>query len=252
MEIMRIKAHTGQRAQLPAMAKIFISILIIGGLAGCAKSASSTTTPANSYTYISVMNLAPYSPSALVFLNNVQATPVINPGDYSLAYGHLAPAIYDVKFKVNGQDSTLATIPAASYDSTHYYTLILYNDSINGPARALKINDDFSNLTISSSYIRFLHMCLELPTVDLYMNNTPVQQNRNAKDIVPNETFSKFQSMTPGVYNLQIKKAGTDSLLGYLNNVNLQAGNAYTIFLSGSKTNSQNPVSLNVLQAIDN
>src|SRR5882757_5467417 len=102
---------------------IFISILIIGGLAGCAKSASTTTTTSKSYTYMSVMNLAPYSPSAQVFLNNVQATSVINPGNWSSSYAHITPAIYDVKFKVNGQDSLLAEIPAASYDSTHYYTL---------------------------------------------------------------------------------------------------------------------------------
>ncbi|HMH21268.1 MAG TPA: DUF4397 domain-containing protein [Puia sp.] len=247
---MRKRANRRQRAQLSVIGKVFFSILIIGGLAACAKSASSSTSNTNLLTYMSVMNVAPYSSPAQLFLNGQQATGSVGPGSFSNSYAHLTPGSYDVKFKVYGADSTLAALPASNYDSMGFYTLILYNDSIHGPAEALKITDDFSTISLSSSFLRFFHMCLELPAVDLYLNGTPVIQNRVAKDIVPNETLTKFQPIASGFYNLQIKKAGTDSVIGNLNSVTLQSGNAYTIFLSGSATNSQNPISLNIVQAV--
>jgi hypothetical protein len=208
------------------------------------------TSSANTLTYISVMNLAPYSPPSELFLNGVQATPSILPGNYSASYAHIAPGSYDVKFETTASDSVLAEIPASSYDSAHFYTLVLYNDSIHGIAKALKIADDFSSVTLSNSYIRFMDLCLELPAVDLYINNSPVQQNRIAKDNVANETFDIFQPLTPGSFNLQVKKAGTDSVMGSLNSVNFSAGNAYTIFLSGSTSSSTDPISINVVQAV--
>jgi hypothetical protein len=250
IEIMRKRAHMRTSVQLLTIGKIFMAALLIGELTGCAKSASSTSNTANSLTYLSIMNVAPYSPAAQVYLNDISATGSIPAGGFSNSYAHLTPASYDVKFKVFGADSTLAEIPSSSYDSMGFYTLILYNDVKNGPAKALKVTDDFSGITLSSSYVRFFHMCLELPSVDLYINTTPVQQNRVAKDIVPNETLSKFQPITAGFYNVQVKKAGTDSVIGYLNNINMLAGNAYTVLLSGSATNSQNPISLNIVQAV--
>jgi hypothetical protein len=238
-----------RRANLREVSVVILSVLTTGILFGCAKSASSSNSPANSLTYITVMNLAPYSPAAEVFLNGTQVTGAILPGNYSGSYAHLTPNSYDVKFET-ASDSVLGEIGSSSYDTAHFYTLILYNDSIHGPAKAVKIFDDFSTITLSNSYIRFMHMCLELPGVDLYINGSPVQQNRVAKDNVTNETFNIFQPVPAGAFTLQVKKAGTDSVLGSLNSTTLAAGNAYTVFLSGSASSSSNPISLNILQAV--
>jgi len=62
--------------------------------------------------------------------------------------------------------------------------------------------------------------------------------------------FNSFKPVTAGGYSLQVKKAGTDSVIATVSgNVNLQAGAAYTIFLSGKKNSTTNPITLNVLQA---
>jgi hypothetical protein len=240
-----------KRTNLREICVVVISIFVIGALgAACTKTASSTNSSTNTLTYLSVLNLAPYSPAAEVFLNGAQATGSILPGNYSSSYAHLTPAAYDVKFETAASDSLLAEIPTSSYDSSHFYTLVLYNDSIHGPAKAIKIIDDFSAVTLSNSYVRFMDMCLELPSVDLYINGSPVQQNRVAKDNVANETFDIFTPISPGSFNLQIKKAGTDSVMASLQNATFTAGNAYTVFLSGSVTSTSNPISLNILQAV--
>lgn len=239
-----------KRKRLGGFCWVVILILLIGELAGCSKSASPPNSSNNPVTYLSVMNLAPYTPSTEVYLNNVKGTVAIPAGGYSNSYAHLSPGSYDVKFKVAGSDSVLAGIPASDYDSMSFYTLILYNDSLHGRAKAMKIADDFSGVTINNTYIRFLHMCLELPAVDLYLNNSKTLGNRTVTDNVSNHAFNNFQSVTAGYYNLQVKKAGTDTVLGNLNNISLSAGNAYTIFLSGSATNGLDPISLNILRAV--
>jgi hypothetical protein len=239
-----------KRANLRTVCIVSISIILAGGFSSCVKNASSPNSPTNTLTYLSVLNLAPYSPAANVFLNGVQSTVSISPGNYSSSYAHLTPGSYDVKFETTASDSLLAEIPTSAYDSMSFYTLVLYNDLVNGPAKALKITDDFSTVTLSNSYVRFMDMCLELPAVDLYINGSPVQQNRTAKDIVANETFDIFQPLTPGSFSLQVKKAGTDSVMGSLSTVSFTAGNAYTIFLSGSASSTTYPISLNILQAV--
>ncbi|MDP4151392.1 MAG: DUF4397 domain-containing protein, partial [Bacteroidota bacterium] len=158
-------------------------LILSAGWAGCLKTNSTPPpTDANKSTYIVLMNLAPYSPPTEVYLNDVKSTPAIPAGTVSSAYAHIAPAAYDVKFKVAGGDSLLSEIPAASYDSMSFYTLILYNDSVKGPARSARISDNYSMVTVGNAYYRFIHMCPEEPPVDLYLNGNLMQQHRTLAD----------------------------------------------------------------------
>jgi hypothetical protein len=223
-------------------------LILSAGWAGCLKT-NSTLPPGNGSksTYILLMDLAPYSPPAEVYLNDVKSTPAIPAGTYSSAYAHIVPGSYDVKFKVAGGDSLLSEIPSSPYDSMSFYTLLLYNDSIKGPAKSARIIDNYSSVTTGSAYYRFIHMCPEEPAVDLYLNGTLMQHNRALADIFTNQANTWFQPMTPGSFSLQLKKAGTDSVIYSGSNIGLVAGNAYTLFLSGSANSATNPISVGIL-----
>jgi len=239
-----------KRAHQSIIFRITLAALVIGGLAGCIKSgANSNTNTATAVTYVSVMNLAPYSPSTEVYLNGAKQTVAIPPGNYSTAYAHLPPGAYDVKFKVAGGDSVLAAIGASSYDSIGFYTLILYNTAVNGPAQAIRVYDDFQNVSVSNGFYRFFNMCPELPSVDLYLNGTKTEVGRTPADIVGSSVNTSFRMVDPVTYSVVVKKAGTDSVVANLSNISLAAGNAYTIFLGGSSTNATDPISLSVLRA---
>jgi hypothetical protein len=221
---------------------------VAGGLAGCTKAGISGATTSNSVTYVSIMNLAPYSPWADIYLNGTLATAAggIAPGKYSTSYGLLQPGDYDVQFKVAGADSLLAEIPSSAFDTMAFTTLILYNSAGSATVQAIKIADNFSNVSLTSGNYRFFNMSPDEPGVDFYFNDNLVQSARQPADNVANPAFNLFQSVSPDSYTLQVKKAGSDSVLATLNNVTIAGGNAYTIFLFGKAS----ALNINVLPAV--
>jgi uncharacterized protein DUF4397 len=223
-----------------------IFALVATGITGCSK--TGVTNSNSVYTYVTVMNLASWSPSTAIYFNGSQTTQPITAGNYSQGYAPLKPGNYDVQFKKAGGDSLMAEIPASSYDSLNFYTLILYNASRTSPASAIKIHDDFSTISATSSNFRFFNMCPDVPQADLYINNTKVHTNRTVADNVSNPLFNSFQQFTAGTYTIQVKKAGTDSVIASINSYSMQTQNAYTIFLDG-KIGSTNPIALNILRA---
>ena len=242
------------------MGKIKISgvlcgILIVSALAifltACQKAtATGSPTPSVS-TYVLLMDLAPFSPTTQIFINGAQASSAITPGNYNTTYSHLIPGTYDITFKTTSGDSVVADIPSSTYDSLNFYTVILYNaDTIHKTSQALKIFDDFSQVSSLQTYFRFFDLCPGLPAADLYLNGNLVQQNRTSADIAgAGSQYTLFHGMPANAYNVQLKKAGTDSVLLTLGGANFSAGNAYTVFVSGAANNGSFPIALNVVQA---
>ncbi len=222
------------------------------GLAGCAKAGlSSISTNINYPTYVVLMNMAPFAPSAEIYLNDIESTPAIAPGNYSTSYEHLIPGSYDVKFKVAGSDSVLADLPASAYDSVTFYTLILYNaDTVHKTTQAVKIHDDFSNLTSSYGYFRFFDLCPDLASVDVYLNGQLLQSGRAPADIVTTGIqYTGFSPMSPNTFSLSVTAHGSSTPIARLDQGYFSAGNAYTVILSGSASNPNFPINLHILNA---
>lgn len=181
--------------------------------------------------------MAAYGSPVDIFFNSTQVSPTggIAPGQFSTQYGQLKPGTYTVDFKKTGNDSLLYDLPAAAFDTTAFYTLILYNTTAGSPAvSAVRILDDFSQVNGNNSYYRFFDMSPDAPNVNLYLNSTVSQTNRTPADNVNNLAYQQFQAILPANYNLQVKNAATDSVLGALANYPFAAGSVYTIFLSGT------------------
>lgn len=218
-------------------------------LSSCLKTGTNNTTNSTNVSFVTLMNMAPYSSSTEVFFNDDKKTPAIPPGSYSTNYGQVTPGAYEVKFKVANSDSLLSDLPNSYYDSLGFYTLILYNPTAGSAVSSMKITDDFSTLSYSGANYRFFNLCPDFPTVDLYLNGTEVQPGRTLADNANSSYFNSFASITAGGYAIQVKKSGTDSVIATISSVSLQQGNAYTIFLQGSSHNSSNQVALSILQA---
>ena len=226
-----------------------IILLVLSGAVGCSKAGSSLTVTA--VTYVSVINEAPYSSAVDIYLNGTLVSPTggIAPGEYSTQYGSVKPVTYTVDFKKAGTDTLLYEIPASSYDTSNFYTLILYNTAPGSAAvQAVKILDNFTQVTSTNAYFRFFNMSPDVPDADLYMNGSIVQQQRTPADNVDNLTYDEFQAVNPEAYNLQVKSSSTDSVLATLSSVPLAAGGVYTIFLNGTDKSANN-LAISVLQA---
>jgi len=229
--------------------KVFGVVMTAVFLSSCLKTGTNNTTNTSNVSFVTLMNMAPYSSSTEVYFNGDKKTPAIPPGSYSTNYGQVTPGSYDILFKVASADSVLSELPSSHYDSLGFYTLILYNPSAASAVSSMKIVDDFTTLSFTGANYRFFNLCPDFPVVDLYMNATEVQPGRTLADNANSSYFNTFAPVTAGGYAIQVKKAGTDSVIATISSVGLQAGNAYTFFLQGSPHNSNNPVTLSVLQA---
>ena len=227
---------------------VFLAFMVAGA-AGCVKTGSGSTTTNNNISFVTLMNMAPYSPSTEVYFNGIKQTSAISAGSYTSNYGQIPAGAYDIQFKVAGSDSILSEIPSSTYDSLNFYTLILYNTAGGGQTRSLKINDDFSTLSSSSANYRFFNLSPDVPAVDLYLNSATAEHGRTPADNASYGLYNIFQPLTPGVYTIQAKKAGTDSVIASATSISLLAGSPYTIFLQGTSQSTANPISLKVLLA---
>jgi hypothetical protein len=224
------------------------SIILVFALAGagCVKSSPSGTVTA--ICYVSVINEAPYSSATDIYFNGtlVSANGGIAPGQFSSQYGSVKPGVYTVDFKKTGTDSLLYELPAISYDTSNFYTLILFNTAPQSPAvQAARILDDFSSVTETNAYYRFFNLSPDMPSVNLYLNGTLSQSNRTPADNVSNVVYDEFQPLNPTVYDIQVKNANSDSVLAALPATAMAAGGVYTIFLEGTSAG----VNISVLPA---
>ncbi len=223
----------------------FVSV----ALSGCLKqSASSTSSPK---TYISLLHLAPWAPAVEVYFNDKQASSAIGTGTVASSYSALDPGVYAIGFKKAGSDSVVASLSSSIYDTSEYSTLLLYNlDSTH--VGAAKIADDYSMLNTTNSFIRFFNMAQEMNDVDLYLDGTLISSGRSYADNVSISYYNQFSAITPGTFNLIVKKSGADSVIANLSSVTLSPGNAFTIYLRGKKSGTGiNAIGVDYLQSVD-
>ncbi|WP_315816655.1 DUF4397 domain-containing protein [Paraflavitalea speifideaquila] len=147
----------------------------------------------------------------------------------------------------------MASVPELAYDSLGFYTIVLYNQP-NGHVNAMRIEDDFSDLTLDKPFIRFFHMSptvSDLGPVDLYMDNTKISSQRTLADNNFGSYFNEFQPTTTGYHSFQVKLSSRDTVIAKTNtDLSLLAGNAYTIYLAGNAGGTgANAINLGMLRA---
>ena len=218
-------------------------------VSGCIKSSMPAPTPARAY--VSIMHLAPTAPSLDIFFNDTKvSTNAFTPGSVSSAYNPVERGDFSIKLQKAGSDSMVATIPLERYDSLHFYTILVFNLQANGPAQAVRVEDNFGNLTSGKAYYRFFHASPNVDAVDIYMDNAKILNGRTLADNAIQEALNHFSEVTQGSHIFQVKLAGTDSVLATRNNVELAAGNAYTLYLRGLGGGADNTeLSLGLLRA---
>ncbi|MCS3800555.1 DUF4397 domain-containing protein [Niastella sp. OAS944] len=202
-------------------------------LSGCLKNTESTTVSPR--TYVSLLDLAPWSPSVDVYFDNSKATTTaIGFGMVSPNYSSIEPAAFGITFKKAGSDSLVASLPPALYDSLKYYTLLLYNTDQTHVAAA-RIKDDYTVLTSDKSFYRFYHMSPDVGDVDVYFDNNMVASSRSYVDNINlSDYYNQYVPVTPNSYTVTVKKAGTDVVVATSPSVvSFTSGDAITLYLKG-------------------
>lgn len=230
-----------------------VMAFVVIAMSSCLKSSDPQPQPAQAY--MSILHLATAEPALSVeiyFNSNKRSNPFLA-GAVSQVYSPVDKGAYTVNFKKAGSDSLVASVPASLYDSLGFYTLVLYNQA-DKTVQAMRIEDDFSDLTLDKPYFRFFQVSptiAGLGPVDFYMDNTKIFQQRMLADNEFSDYYNQFSATTVGTHNFQVKLSSNDSLITSLNDVSLQAGNAYTLYLKGNigGTTDANKIGLGILRA---
>lgn len=92
----------------------------------------------------------------------------------------------------------------------------------------LVVADDLSTPASGKAHVRFVHLSPDAPAVDVAVTGGPV--------LFANQAFRGYTAFTPvdaGTYDLEVRLAGTSTVVLPLPGIPLTAGRIYTVFARG-------------------
>lgn len=173
---------------------------------------------------VMVVHASPNAPGVdLLVGNTVSGTALAFPNN--TGYLNLAGGGRGVKVNVTGTSTTVINANLAIAENASYTVFAV--DSVARIA-PLVLNDDLTTPASGKAHVRFVHLSPNAPAVDIGVTGGAV--------VFGNRTFKQFTSFTPldaGTYNLEVRLAGTSTVVLPLPGIVLQAGKIYTVFAKG-------------------
>jgi uncharacterized protein DUF4397 len=141
------------------------------------------------------------------------------------AYLDVAAGSRNVKVNVAG---TATTVIDANLPVTGGASYTVFASDVVASIGAVVLTDDLSTPASGKAHVRFIHLSPDAPAVDVAVQGGPV--------LFANKAFKQYTAFTPvdaGTYNLEVRLAGTTTVVLPLNGIALQAGKIYTVFAKG-------------------
>lgn len=204
---------------------LLLVLAVSAGLisAGC-KSDETVTPPAPGAASLMAIHASPNAPAVDILVDNAVANSgLIFPNN--TPYVGVASGTRNIKVRPTGTTTTAieANLSLAENSSTSVFAV----DSLS-KISALVVTDDLSAPATGKAHVRFIHLSPNAPAVDIALQGGAV--------VFGNRAFKTFTSFTPldaGTYDLEVRVAGTQTVVLPLNNVSLRAGEIYTVFARG-------------------
>jgi hypothetical protein len=201
-------------------------LMVVVGLVGCDSDNDSNPLAPNvpQTGNVKVVHASPDAPAVDLLVDNVAAgTGLAFPNNT----GYLAVPSGVRNFKVNvaGTATTVieADLPITAGTNTSVF-------AVNAVANLepLVLSDDLTTPAAGKAHVRFIHLSPDAPSVDVALQGGAV--------VFGNKAFKEFTAFTPldaGTYDLEVRLAGTSTVVLPLPGIALQAGKIYTVFAKG-------------------
>lgn len=140
-------------------------------------------------------------------------------------YLSAAAGMRNIKVNVTGTTTTVINATLDLVGGTSYS--VFASDSVSRIA-PLVLTDDLATPAAGKAHVRFVHLSPNAPAVDVAVQGGAV--------VFGNRAFKQFTAFAPldaGTYNLEVRLAGTTTVVLPLPNITLQAGKIYTVFAKG-------------------
>ncbi|MBF8964801.1 DUF4397 domain-containing protein [Pontibacter sp. FD36] len=129
--------------------------------------------------------------------------------------------------KVNAAGTNTSVINAnLDLERNMNYSVFAINTLSN--IEPLVLMDDLTAPASGNAHVRFVHLSPDAPAVDVAVTGGPVLfSNSEFKEASP------FAPVPTGTYNLEVRLAGTETVVLAVPNVQLASGRIYTVFARG-------------------
>jgi len=199
-------------------------VLGITVFTGCSEDEEVMTPTPTAKSKVLVTHASPNAPGVDLLVDNVIAgTNLTFPN--STAYLEVNSGTRNIKVNVTGTSTTAlqANLNLAA-DKNYSIFAVNYVASIE----AIVLEDNLTSPASGKAHVRFIHLSPNAPAVDITLTSGAV--------VFGDYIFKEASAFTPldaATYNLQVRLAGTSTVVLELPNIALAAGKIYTVFAKG-------------------
>jgi hypothetical protein len=212
-------------------------LTVVGGLTSCLKN-NNTITNSRTLAQIWVLNTSNSTTPATFYDNGqkISGDTAVNFNFYS-RYG-VYSGTHTFQLKKMGGDSLITSTSPVTFDSSYYYTYIIFNN----PVQSIVTQNDLTTASQTKINIRCFNLSQpENPSdkVDFYVGTEKIDSNRATMSMSELAYATKFTQFSNFSINntVTVKKAGTNVELARNNSLivgSFNAGNVYTIYYAGT------------------
>ena len=173
---------------------------------------------------VNVVHASPDAPNVdLLVDNSLKGSGLAYPNN--TGYLSLTPGTRNIKVNVTGTATTVINANLDLLNGSNYSVFAV--DSVS-KISAVVLTDNLAAPATGKAHVRFVHLSPNAPAVDVGVTGGGV--------VFGNKTFKQFTDFTPldaGTYNLEVRLAGTGTVVLPLPGITLTAGKIYTVFAKG-------------------
>jgi len=208
------------------LSKISLSVLMIAvlGTVGCSDDDNSMN-PSESTASVLVVHASPDAPGVDLLVDNnvVNSQPLTFPNN--TGYLSLTAGSHNIKVNAAGTSTTVINADL-DFGADMAYTIFATDTLAN--ITPLVLQDNLATPAEGKAHVRFVHLSPDAPAVDVTLTDGTI--------VFGNKAFGEYTSFTPldaGTYNLQVRLAGTSTVVLNLPGIELTGGKIYTVFARG-------------------
>jgi hypothetical protein len=210
-------------SRLTRFSPIALGLVAALAFTGCSDDDSNPTAP-SAQAQVMVVHASPDAPGVDLLVDGAVAkTNLMFPDN--TPYLGLSAGAHNVKVNVTGTSTTVINADLTLTSGTDYS--VFAADSVS-KISALVLIDDLTAPAAGKAHVRFIHLSPNAPAVDVAVTSGPV--------LFANKAFKEYSAFTPvnaGTYDLEVRLAGTSTVVLPLPGIALTAGKIYTVFAKG-------------------
>ncbi|HET9950499.1 MAG TPA: DUF4397 domain-containing protein [Candidatus Eisenbacteria bacterium] len=205
-------------------ALIAVALVAALGATGCNDDDNNNPVAPAAPASVMAIHASPDAPAVDLLVDNVVAGTGLAFPD-NTGYLSVSAGSHNIKVNVTGTSTTVIDANVSVTGGTSYSVFAV--DSV-AVISALVLEDDLTTPAAGKAHVRFVHLSPNAPAVDIAVQGGPV--------VFANKAFKEYTAFTPldaGTYDLEVRLAGTSTVVLPLNGITLQAGKIYTVFARG-------------------